>query len=366
MNTVDKAQGSPVDTKIKTSSLRGIGLGLFIKDKGPKAMAYSAGLSLGATIECIAPPNQMFTPWPSWVKSHKVEKIKKLKNFSAVYELILMGLPSIEVARQIQQLNEYMDQEVATIRAWVEHFKATVPRSMLMAKQVPIKRLVTQQTKMNRSIDIFQECVDLFFLQKQRVNIGWDREKELKFLLNGTNKEFKIALEYLKVLLEIKEAEGLTQSQLDQATSAPINHGYDFDTLYQRKGINKMMEDPASRMRIMKTVENVLESYSPHLDNKKRPPDLNMSPSNQVEPGPTLDDIPEGVNLMKDVVAEDPVEQPVQPPVIPKEDQEPEPPGSEKNAPVLAQRPTTNPSSMILPNPKAGQSIPAAQRRRPG
>lgn len=197
--------------------------------------------------------------WPSWVRPAKVQKIKDLNCFAIIHDLILNGLPAPEVARHIQLHNELPGDSPDQIRQFVEHYRATIPKSILAQRHLP-KVVQLAAREIQESVDVVKEMSSLFFKMKKRFDMNATREDAIQFSLAAND---KIAAEMKNILMAIailKEKYGVTDEQVRQAAKDPTL-GVDWDGVYGREGVNQVIKDPAARMRVLRTVEGMLEYW---------------------------------------------------------------------------------------------------------
>lgn len=196
---------------------------------------------------------------PKWVQKYKCDKVKRLPIFAQVYDMLLDGTPAMQVAKFIQSAGFHEDQSIHTVRGWVEHFNATIPKALVVKRQNPIQ-YHRAKAQVDKAIDVIGELRELLDLQKKRINMGHDREEQMQFLMNNMHKEMNTALEYLKVAHTVKDSLGLNRPQHEEPIETE-GRVLDLEKTYAREGLNKVLDNPKSRMKVLSTVERYVEMY---------------------------------------------------------------------------------------------------------
>jgi hypothetical protein len=205
-------------------------------------------------------------PWPSWVRKNKVDKIKSLDCFSVIHDLIINGMSALQVARQIQMHGEMQDFTEDNVRLYVDHYRATIPKALIMVRKDK-KNLVVLQKKVSDVVDAILEINELYKLQKKRIQAQIKREETLGFLMSQTVKEFVEAEHLLQTLFNMRKESGLAKDLVDQAKDVtPLSQDQFLDSLeldktYNREGLTDLIKNPASRMRILQSVEKFVTLY---------------------------------------------------------------------------------------------------------
>lgn len=200
--------------------------------------------------------------WPKWVRSDKVRKIKDLPIFPHIHDLILQAIPDVEIARNIQEHGLMLDEAIVTITSFVAHYRATVPKSSILARHIPAK-VYEIKRKFMSDLDILEQSEQLLDRLKKRVKKMEMYEESLPIPLT-TDQGLKEIREYraaLKDYVDIRKAIGMTDAQI-QASLAKIQtheEGFNLDKAYSKEGINERIKNPISRMKILGMVERLME-----------------------------------------------------------------------------------------------------------
>lgn len=208
---------------------------------------------------------QAIIGWPRWVAKHKVDYVKSLRCFENIRELCISNLPPIEIARQIQLYGEGRELQVASLANYIEHYKATVPKGLIVRRANP--HFATQRKKAEEELNVNEELVKLYQLMYKRVNIAVNREETIGFLLPNVEKSFAVALDYLKELGEVRKTLGFEESN---ERAKAISKEIDWDRIYVRPGMNKVLEDPAARGRIVRFVESMTSLFGNMPEEKQQ------------------------------------------------------------------------------------------------
>jgi hypothetical protein len=207
-----------------------------------------------------------YVQYPSWVKKRYVEYVRSLNCFETVREMLLSGMPSSEVARQIHHLNEWKDKGHDTIRVYVEHYKQTLPKTEMLARMVPRQYLETK-AQVKERLDCLAALEELHGWMKKRIQIGMRREESMDFLMNNMEKNFSVMLEIISKTHEIKKDllgnEKAIEADMAKQTAASR---IDWGKIYESPNANEVMNNPESRARLVRfsqTLSNVFGKLTP-------------------------------------------------------------------------------------------------------
>jgi len=212
--------------------------------------------------------------WPQWVRPSKVKAIKDLPIFPQVHDMILSGHPDVEIARLIQTSGLHLDDELATVQGWVSHYRATVPKALILVKHMP-KAAIEAHKRVNASLDLIAEADQLYQWQKARAQKSIDREKSIDYIIPGGDKEITAASNLLDKCLKMRKEIGLTDKQMtDGLSSSNQLERFDMNRVYSREGINEKLRDPGARMKILNAVEKVMDFVSRRVEESEAPIEL--------------------------------------------------------------------------------------------
>jgi hypothetical protein len=225
-------------------------------------MEFSVTVGVSASIETKADlPCAPYVGFPSWVSKSFVARIRALNCFETVRAMLIGGMPGVEVARHIQSLNELTDLKLESVRQMVEHFKATLPKGLMMARMNP-NHYVETKKKVEAQVDLVAECKYLFDLQKKRIEILMKREEGIGFLLTGGEKNFSEARELLRQMADLTKMMGVTNAQAGEAMEQMAkSKDVNWSQLYSKPQMNEVMADPQSRARLVRFAENLATMY---------------------------------------------------------------------------------------------------------
>jgi len=196
-----------------------------------------------------------FIQYPEWVDDRYVNYTRALRCFELVREELLSGTPTIEVARHVQILNEWKDKKLGTVRVYLEHFKATLPKTQMLARMVPAQYVETKK-KVDKSLDCLVALEELYGMMMDRIKIGMKREVAMEFLMNGMEKQFAGALDILSKIHEIKS--DLRGNPIDISNDMKgMTPAIDWTKVYSSPNVNEVMSDPEKRARLVRMVENL-------------------------------------------------------------------------------------------------------------
>lgn len=204
--------------------------------------------------------------WPKWVQAYRVNAIRNLRCFENVRSMVVNYMPLPEVARQIHSMGELKDLSVESVRQYLEHYKATIPPAMIVRQ---IRPHVYDQSvkKLESEINTVQDMNRLKNMMFQRLDMILEREKAMGFPLPQAEKQYQVAMEIVSKLDDMMHNRiSVPAARPDEGMSL---HGFDLDKIYNRPGLNDAVKDPASRLRVMKFMENVINYYGKEKEGKE-------------------------------------------------------------------------------------------------
>jgi len=213
------------------------------------------GLEMG-TDDAEAKLGDTYIKYPRWVSFWRVERIRSLKCFEVVREMLLSGIPPVEVARQVQILGEMTQISLDTVRVHMEHFRATLPKALMVARVNPA-HYVASRKKVDATIDSIQVLSDLTEKMMKRIDIGMAREKAMNFLLPNMEKQFTVCMELACRIHEMKKNIGFNEQTLEVVDKAVAVSRVDWDKTYSKPGLNEVMSNPESRVRVIRFIEDM-------------------------------------------------------------------------------------------------------------
>jgi hypothetical protein len=227
-------------------------------DLEEKLVRLDASRSDGERRKMVAEVVKM-NGWPYWVKPSFVNIIKNLGCFEQVREMLEKGVGLVKIANQIKAHGEMLDQAIGTIENYLTHYKATIPKHLIARKQLKIPEA---EQALRSSLDVRQKMIELYNRMEKRIEIGFNREQQMNFLMSGMEKQFEVAAKILKDIYNFDKEQGFGEygaiardGERKSLPSAPI----DLDAVYSRTGINDTLQDPAKRQRIVSVVERLLD-----------------------------------------------------------------------------------------------------------
>lgn len=219
---------------------------------------------IGEQAEQVLEQSLAVTKFPSWVRMSYVNRIRNLNCFETVREMILSGTPIIEVAKQIHSLGEAKSLTLESLRLYLDHFKATLPAWIMAMRQQP-KQFLEIKRKADSTVDVLQELNRLYLWTKERLEIGMSQERRFQLLTNGMDKNFAIASRLLDQISEVKERLGVTEDQTNAAMPKKLTDQVDWNRIYARESVQKVMSNPEQRSRVVQVAERLFDMYSSKL-----------------------------------------------------------------------------------------------------
>lgn len=195
--------------------------------------------------------------WPKWVTPSKVKAIQQLPIFAMVHEMILLGHPDNEIARSIQAHGYMDDIELNSVINYVAHYKATVPKSLILLHNTP-KHVLDAKSKLDEQLDVISEQDWLYRIQKTRLQKALEAEQMTNYIIPNLDKEIDLAAKLLERSVKIRKDAGFNDPEIFKASKKDDRFGVDLDRIYSKEGITEKLTDPKTRLKILGAVESLL------------------------------------------------------------------------------------------------------------
>ena len=199
---------------------------------------------------------------PKWVSRSKVDHIRNLKCYAEVHEMIIGGFTVADVGQFIHDKGELLDMGIDAVKVCVSHYKASIPKGTFLAKKVP--QLYSQiEKKVESAVDVFEEMAQLLKIQKERIDLGFAREKQLKIPMGFMHKEIVVAQELLKSLYQMKHNFIVADQRMGSEKQAFIDptQEADLSAMYTKESVAKVLRDPKKRYKVVDVVERMIDMY---------------------------------------------------------------------------------------------------------
>lgn len=146
----------------------------------------------------------------------KFYRLKGLDCFPEIHRLLASGYHLSKVAGMIQnQYGEYKEIHQRSLEKLLKsYYEEAIPSSEKVANQLPAKFDETIRD-FEENVNVLKEMGNLFSIQKQRIELAWEKEQAVETLLKNTGREIKVAAEILKEILRIQDAKGLAPESID-------------------------------------------------------------------------------------------------------------------------------------------------------
>ena len=204
------------------------------------------------------------TQFPGWVRPDYVRQIRGLHCFEDVREMIILGVPVVEVARKVHSLGELKNLKINTLEMQLRHYKATIPKWLIAARQsenLPVQYLEVK--KASEAIEVFTELTSLYEMIKERLQIGMRVDRKFEIVTPHLEKTFMVAAGILDKIREMKERNWVAQED-QRVVNAPTK-SLDWSKIYSSGSVAKVMADPESRSRVIKVAERLMDLYGKNL-----------------------------------------------------------------------------------------------------
>lgn len=217
-------------------------------------------------------------------KGDKFERIRSLKCYDDVHDMITTGWPLAEIAKYIQGTKkEYKDVEELSLIYILQAYRRSLPASTLV-KRLP-RAFEKASQEVRDGLDVLAELSKLFEIQMERVGIDHALEKAAKKLIPSMTQEVREARSILTDIQKMKMDLGLDERhlgtlQLDSGASEEVQ------TRYGKSSVRRVLEDPTSSRKVLSLVERFVQVSSTRED-------LDAMPEEDEEEALLLDDTEE-------------------------------------------------------------------------
>jgi len=202
-------------------------------------------------------------PSPNRVKSvsrqggEKHKRVKALKCFTEVHEMITTGWPLTEIAQHVQQLKGESADVTEDALVWaLGDYRKDLPPGTLVQKVLP--KVFHQAAKeLADGLDALAELEKLYKLQMKRVEIDHAVETKIQKLMPNMTAEIRMAKDILESYADMQMDLGLVNRRLgtvdvdaSNLTTAAANYGKD--------SVKQVIENPQSRRKLLGLVERFM------------------------------------------------------------------------------------------------------------
>lgn len=201
--------------------------------------------------------------YPPWVRQDLVKRIRNLMCVENARDMILNGFPPVEVARYIQAAGELVDMDINNLKEHVEHYRATIPKHLMLAKVSP-RELISIKREADRKLDVLERMTKLYEWMEERIGIMMTNDKKFNIASQGGEKNFAVATQMLLYIKQEQEALGLAGEHGPNRNAPRIDHE-SWNKVYGRESVAKIMSDPGKRNKVVRVAERLLDLYSQNL-----------------------------------------------------------------------------------------------------
>jgi len=188
----------------------------------------------------------------------KFERLRSLRCFADVNEMLTTGWPLAEVAKYIQKTkHESTDIEELTLIYLLQAYRRSLPPTTLVARRLPHAFQKASQ-EVRDGLDVLAEMSKLYVIQMKRVEIDHSLEKKAGKLIPSVNQEIREARALLESLQKLKMDLGLDERhlgtiQLDTGATGEIV------TRYGKSSVRRVLEDPQASRKVLSLAERFVQ-----------------------------------------------------------------------------------------------------------
>jgi hypothetical protein len=185
---------------------------------------------------------------PPKSRAPRFQRFRALDCFEEAHQMLLDGLPPQHVADFIQEeCQEYTDVTRESLGVILCGYRGELP----LEDKVPVlpQHLQRSIAKARKGLHELNEMEDLYRLQRARVDIDAELERNINKLLPTTAQEVRVALDILDKSARIKLDLGIAKAVYGgKEESDPIEN---LTARVEDDGVRKVLENPESRLRLM-------------------------------------------------------------------------------------------------------------------
>ena len=191
-------------------------------------------------------------------KYDRFERLRSLKCFDDINEMLVTGWPIAEVAKYIQGTKrEYTDIEELSLIYILQAFRRSLPPSTLVARRLP-QAFQKASQEVRDGLDVLAEMSKLYEIQMKRVEIDFKLEQKAQKLIPSMTQEVKEARGILEGIQKMKMDLGLDERHLG---TLQIDSGATDEvvTRYGRSSVRRVLEDPKASRKVLSLAERFVE-----------------------------------------------------------------------------------------------------------
>ena len=191
-------------------------------------------------------------------KHDKFERLRSLRCFEDINEMLTTGWPLSEVAKYIQATKrEYTDIEELSLIYILQAYRRSLPPSTLVSRRLP--HVFTKAAREVRDgLDVVSELTKLYEIQMKRIGIDFALEKQAQKLIPSMTQEVREARSLLESIQKTKMDLGLDDRhlgtlQIDAGVSDEIV------TRYGKSSVRRVLDDPQASRKVLSLAERFVQ-----------------------------------------------------------------------------------------------------------
>jgi hypothetical protein len=194
---------------------------------------------------------------PRGVVHHLTRKFESLEHYDDYMENIRRGCTNDQVIQIIREKGEYdvLGMEEGQLNRFLTRARKRLRNAGALQRVITTQEQKSMEVVKNK-IDEIAEMEELFLLQKERIFIDYDHEKQIKKLFKTTGNEINIGKEILKELAKLKASIGPEGGRFDPEEAL---HGLDLANRYGKTIVNTVILNANSRKKVLGIFEKVMQ-----------------------------------------------------------------------------------------------------------
>lgn len=193
-------------------------------------------------------------------RSTKYEKFRELNCFPEAERRLVAGWPLTQIADYIQQdCGEYTDVARESLVKVLTNYRNSIAKTKLLATRMPEKVQELAQ-EAEEAVDEVKELARLYNIQMARIEREAKLEENIGKLFKTLGQEVFYAMKLLQTSAGIKMDYGLTDAKPKDAGDTYNILSVDMSKKYGSEAVQKVLEDPTSRRKVLSMVEHLSQS----------------------------------------------------------------------------------------------------------
>jgi len=199
-------------------------------------------------------------------RNHRERKFESLQFYKEYVDCIKAGWSISQVVKVIASRNELEElglDEQGAHKFLTRYRKKLIEKEGLTTRSIvsTIRNSAEEVEKVTAKINELDELIELYNIQKERINIDFNTEKNIKKLFKTTGNEIAIGSDILVKINRMK-MEMMGGENVDSVNPDDRMKYIDFNRRYGKATVNNIMNNPDSRRKVLSVAEKLIANSS--------------------------------------------------------------------------------------------------------